>query len=175
VKGERSGGVGLAMMSIEKMTQQKDWKDHPECLVRLLTILTENVMRHDSQEWTIATVDKTRETGTAIAVESAAVANNHGAKTEIGTSVGAATSGATTVQSSTVGCMSATTAGTEVGRTGTLVTAARLVETKAGGSGVMNGSSVTGRASAVVRDTAAAVSVIGQMAVGTAAATNTAT
>jgi len=38
------------MMSIEKMTQQKDWKDHTECLVRLLTNLTESVMRHDSQE-----------------------------------------------------------------------------------------------------------------------------
>ncbi len=47
---ERSGGVRLAMMPIEKMTQQKDWKDQPECLVRLLIILTENVMRHNSQE-----------------------------------------------------------------------------------------------------------------------------
>jgi hypothetical protein len=50
VQGERNSGVGLAMMSIEKMTQQKDWKDHTECLVRLLTILTENVVRHNSQE-----------------------------------------------------------------------------------------------------------------------------
>jgi hypothetical protein len=50
VKGEHSGGVRLAMMSIEKRTQQKDWKDHTECLVRLLTNLTESVMRHDSQE-----------------------------------------------------------------------------------------------------------------------------
>jgi len=37
-------------MSIEKMTQQKDWKNHTECLARLLTIFTESVMRHDSQE-----------------------------------------------------------------------------------------------------------------------------
>jgi hypothetical protein len=49
VKVERSGGVRLAMMSIEKMTQQKDRKDHTECLVRLLTILTESVVRHNSQ------------------------------------------------------------------------------------------------------------------------------
>jgi hypothetical protein len=75
------------------MTQQKDWKDHPECLVRLLIILTENVMRHDSQEWTVATVDKARETGTTIATASATKANSHGAKTEIEASVGAATSG----------------------------------------------------------------------------------
>ena len=40
----------LVLMAIEKMTQQKDWKDYTECLVRLLTILTESVMRHDSQE-----------------------------------------------------------------------------------------------------------------------------
>lgn len=120
------------MMSIEKMTQQKDWTDHTECLVRLLTILTESVMRHDSQEWTIATEAKARETGTAITAESATTANSHGAKTEIGTSVGAATS-------------------------------------------VMNGSNVTGRASAVVRDTAAVTGVIGQMVVDTAAATGTAT
>ncbi len=162
----------LAMMSIEKMTQQKDWKDHTECLVRLLTNLTESVMRHDSQEWTIATEAKARETGTAIATASATTANSHGATTEIGASVGAATSGATTVQSSTVGCMSATTADTEVRRTGTLVTAARLAETKAGGSGVMNGSNTTGRAGAMV---AAVTGVIGQMAVDTAAATDTAT
>ncbi len=51
VEGEHSGGVRLAMMSIEKMAQQKNWKDHTECLVRLLIIiLTESVMRHDSQE-----------------------------------------------------------------------------------------------------------------------------
>ena len=91
------------MMAIEKMTQQKDWKDHTECLVRLLTNLTESVMRHDSQEWTIATEAKARETGTVVATASATTANSHGATTEIGASVGAATSGATTVQSSTVG------------------------------------------------------------------------
>jgi hypothetical protein len=163
------------MMSIEKMTQQKDWKDHTECLVRLLIILTENVMRHDSQEWTIAAVDKARETGTTIATASATKANSYGAKTEMGTSVGAATSGATTVQSSTVGRMSATTANTEVRRTGTLVAAARLAETKAGGSDVMNGGNVTGRVSAVVRGTTAVTGVIGQMAVDTTAATDTAT
>jgi hypothetical protein len=50
VKGEHSGGVRLAMMSIEKMTQQKDWKDYTECLVRFLIILTESVVRHNSQE-----------------------------------------------------------------------------------------------------------------------------
>ncbi len=50
MKGEHSSGVRLAVMSIEKMTQQEDGKDHTECLVRLLTILTESVMRHDSQE-----------------------------------------------------------------------------------------------------------------------------
>ena len=163
------------MMSIEKMTQQKDWKDHTECLVRLLIILTENVMRHDSQEWTIATVDKARGTGTTIATASATKANSHGAKTKIGASVDTATSGTATVQSSTVGSMSATKADTEARRAGTLVTAARLAETKAGGSGVMNGSNVTGRASAVVRNTAAVTGVIGQMAVDTAAATDTAT
>ena len=108
------------MMSIEKMTQQKDWKDHTECLVRLLIIFTENVMCHDSQEWTIATEAKTRETGTAITAASEATANSHGTKTEIGASVDAATSGATTVQSSTVGGMSATTAA--------LVAAVRLAE-----------------------------------------------
>ena len=162
VKGEHSGGVRLAMMSIEKMTQQKDWKDHTECLVRLLTILTESVMRHDSQEWTIATEAKAREAGTAIAAASETTANSHGAKARIEASVGAATSGATTVQSSTVGSMSATKADTEARRAGTLVTAARLAGTKAGGSGVMNGSNVTGR-------------VIGQVAVDTAAATDTVT
>ena len=175
MKGERSGGVKLAMMSIEKMTQQKDWKDHTECLVRLLTILTESVMRHDSQEWTIATEAKARETGTAVATASATAANSQGAKTEIGASVDTTASGATTVQSSTVGCMSATKADTEASRTGTLVTAARLAETKAGGSGVMNGSNATGRAGAMVRDTTAVTGVIGQMAVDTAAATDTAT
>jgi hypothetical protein len=50
LKRKRSGGEGLARMAIEEMTQQKDWKDHTECLVRLLTNLTESVMRHDSQE-----------------------------------------------------------------------------------------------------------------------------
>lgn len=163
------------MMPIEKMTQQRDWKNHTECLVRLLNILAESIMRHNSQEWTIATEAKARETGTAIATASATTANSHGAKRRIGTSVCAATSGATTDQSSTVGCMSATTAGTEVRRTGTLVAAARLAETKAGGRGVMNGSNATGRAGAMVRDTAAVTGVIGQMAVDTAAATNTAT
>ncbi len=98
MKGERSGGVKLAMMSIEKMTQQKDWKDHTECLVRLLTILTESAMRHDSQEWTIATEAKARETGTAITAASATTANSHGAKTEIGASVDTTASGAATVQ-----------------------------------------------------------------------------
>ena len=163
------------MMSIEKMTQQKDWKDHTECLVRLLIILTENVMRHDSQEWTIATEARARETGTAIATASATTANSHGAKRKIGANVCAATSGATTVQSSTVGGMNATTADTEASVTGTLVTAARLAETKAGGSGVMNGSTASGRASTVVRDTAAVTGVIGQMAVDAAAATDAAT
>jgi hypothetical protein len=53
--------------------------------------------------------------------------------------------------------MSATTADTETRRAGTLVTVARLAETKAGGSDVMNGSNA-----------------IGQVAVDTAAATDTA-
>jgi len=50
VKGEHSGGVRLARMAIEEMTQQMDRENHTECLVRLLTIFTENVMRHNSQE-----------------------------------------------------------------------------------------------------------------------------
>jgi len=128
-------------------------------------------MRHDSQEWTIATEAKARETGTA----SATAANNYGATAEMEASVGAATSGATTVQGSTVGCMSATKAGTEASMTGTLVAAAHLAETKAGGSDVTNGSTASGRASTVMRDTTAVTSVIGQMAVDAAAATDTAT
>jgi hypothetical protein len=157
------------MMSIEEMTQQKDWKNHTECLVRLLIILTENVMRHDLQEWTIATEAKARESGTAITAESATTANSYGA------SVDTTASGATTDQSSTVGCMSATTADTEASMTGTLVTAARLAEATASGSGVTNSSNATGCASAVVRCTAAVTGVIGQMAVDTAAATDAAT
>ena len=43
--GERSGGVRLAVMSIEKMTQQKDWKDHTECHAHPLTIFIESVVR----------------------------------------------------------------------------------------------------------------------------------
>jgi hypothetical protein len=162
-------------VAIEEMTQQMDWENHTECLVRLLTIFIENVMRHNSQEWTIATEAKARETGTAITAESATAANSHGAKTEIGTSVGAATSGAATVQSSTVGCMGATKEDTEASMTGTLVTAARLAETKAGGSDVTNGSTASGRASTVVRNTATVAGVIDQMAVGTAVATDAAT
>jgi hypothetical protein len=71
--------------------------------------------------------------------------------------------------------MSATTADTETRRAGTLVTAARLAETKAGGSDVMNGSNAIGHASAVVRNTAEVTGVIGQVAVDTAAATGVAT
>jgi len=123
-------------------------------------------MRHDSQEWTIATEAKARETGTA----SATAASSHGATTEVEASVGAATSGAATVQSS-----SATKAGTGASMTGTLVAAAHLAETKAGGSDVTNGSTASGRASTVVRDTTAVTGVIDQMAVDAAAATDTAT
>ena len=176
MKGEHSSGVKLAMMSIEKMTQQKDWKDHTECLVRLLTILTDSAMCHDSQEWTIATEAKARETGTAVATASATAASSQGAKTEIGASVDTTASGAATVQCSTVGCMSATKAGTEASMTGTLVAAARLAETKASGSGVTGrANNVTGRASAVVRDAAAVTGVIDQMTVGIAVATDAAT
>jgi hypothetical protein len=175
VKGEHIGGVRLAMLSIEKTTQQKDWKDHTECLVRLLTILTDSAMCHDSQEWTIATEAKARETGTAVATASATTANSHGAETEMGASVDTTASGAATVQSSTVGCMSATKVDTEASMTGTLVAAARSAETKAGGRGVMNGSNANGRAGAMVRDAAAVAGVIDQMAVGTAVATEKAT
>jgi hypothetical protein len=167
--------VRLAMLSIEKTTQQKDWKDHTECLVHLLTNLTESVMRHDSQGWAIATVCRARETGTAVATASAATANSYGAKTEIGASVDTTASDAATVQSGTAGCMSATKADTEASMTGTLVAAARWCETKASGSDVTNGSTASGRASTMVRDTAAVTGVIGQMAVNTAAATDSVT
>jgi hypothetical protein len=120
-------------------------------------------------------VDKAREAGKAVATASAATANSYGAKTEIGASVDTTASGAATVQSSTVGCMSATKADTEASMTGARVAAARLAETKAGGSDVTNGSTASGRASTMVRDTAAVAGVIDQMEVGTAVATDAAT